>query len=538
MEMRIRFSPIVRRSFGAAVLGLWAAAAAPTTDPNLFPPPLEEPEPSAANPCAGAAGPARFKMETRPPLTMTPGATAAVSVTFVNCSGATWVRATNPNAPTGVKLGSQAPQDGLAWGLSRVVLPQSVADRASVTVDFTVHAPATPGLYPYSWGIVDEGVRWMLPTASPVSYVSVTAARSVAMCPGITADAGGIAPAAESLQRCIDATPDGGTLEIPPGLYRMDRQVLISRPLTLRTAGTAGSTVPCFPSIPGCATLQATPDLHVGGGFLKVAAASHVTLDHLVFDGNRPARLSSEAATSCKTVSNSFGFNAQVAGTRNATMTWSASIRALCGTAFGWYGDDALIANNVIRDNGRNDANRLWSDGLTLNGSERARVYGNVFAENTDVALILGGTRDGLVRDNQITQHFQRAFAALMLHRFSTASSGQFDNTVVRNNRIDCKSRKCDFGIMLGPHPWDPTVWISGGIVRNNTVTAAKQGINVEGVETIELYSNTVTESPSSANFLCGPRDTSLLNVGPDSSVDRHGETSPPATARRWHHCP
>lgn len=136
--------------------------------------------------CQTGDGPAKFLRELAPPATLTVGQSAFVSLTFANCSTTSW-QATAVNAPSGYKLGAQAPQDNMTWGKSRVALPADVAPGQQVTIGFSVVAPAAVGSYGYRWGLVHEGVAWLTNQLSPQHLVTVTGGAAVAICPGVTA---------------------------------------------------------------------------------------------------------------------------------------------------------------------------------------------------------------------------------------------------------------------------------------------------------------------------------------------------------------
>ena len=58
------------------------------------------------------------------------------------------------------RLGSWLPADNTTWGLSRVELPHSVPSFGGVEIPFTARAPASPGQYPFSWRMVQDGAGW------------------------------------------------------------------------------------------------------------------------------------------------------------------------------------------------------------------------------------------------------------------------------------------------------------------------------------------------------------------------------------------
>lgn len=472
------------------------------------------------------------------PVTLNAGETRSVSVTMANYGFTTWTRA------AGIKLGSENPRDNVTWGLTRVLLPaEPITFQATATFRFDIKAPSSPGFYNFQWRMVREGVAWF-GSLSPNVLIEVKPVPEVILCLGVKVVFGDGVDDGPALQRCIDATPAGGTLQLPPGIYDIGTQVVINKTMTLRSSGTAGVTLNCEHL--NCATLRALRSFNFNGsGFLAVRNASGVTIDHIVLDGSRAARIAqppTRAAGECAQGNTRWGFNASIHNCTNCKFTYNVNRNALCGTGLEFFGHDATIASNVFRDNGQSSQANMGSDGLTVLYSDRGRITNNTFINNSGNALIVGGGRNALVASNTITQPGQLATAGLMLHRFGTSTPGDFTGAVVTQNRIDCGSaRNCHFGIMLGPHPWDAAVQISGGTVHGNTVINARQGINVEGAGTIAspltLYNNSVSGTPTSASFACGTRQTSPLNIyTPHSVVNRNGDTTP-ATNWLWHGC-
>ncbi|HEX7184020.1 MAG TPA: NBR1-Ig-like domain-containing protein [Thermoanaerobaculia bacterium] len=469
------------------------------------------------------------------PTTLNAGETRSVSVTMRNSGTSTWTQA------AGIKLGSQNPQDNLTWGAGRVDLSgaDSIAPGQQKTFTFNITAPSSPGSYNFQWRMLREHVAWF-GAFSPNVVINVV--QTVTLCPGVQVVLDGVTNAAPALQTCINNTPLGGTLQIPAGTYGMGGQVLINKPMTLRTSGTAGSTQSC--EAISCAVLRALPSFNANvGGFLAVENTSDVTIDHIVLDGNRANRLGTTAASQCAAGNNRWGFNARMSNCSFCRFTYNVTRNALCGTAIEFSGNDAVISNNTLRNNGQNSQTNMWADGITVHFSDRANVTNNTIVDSSDIGLILGGGRNAYVANNSISQPGQVVFAGLMLDNFNGSTHGDFTGAIVTQNTISCGAvRNCHFGINLGPHPWYLSANILGGSVHGNTVTNARQGINVDGAGTaaspLVLYGNSATGSPTSASFLCGTRSTSNLNIYTgDSVVNRNGDTTP-ATNRQWHNCP
>jgi hypothetical protein len=496
---------------------------------------------SAYGQCQTGDPRAKLLGESAPPATVSVGAKLGVSVTFANCSNATWI-ATAAVAPSGYKLGSQSPQDNLTWGAGRFPLPADVAPNFQVKIPFIVVAPQTPGSYGYQWAIVQEGVAWILDQPSPQHTITVQApTQTVQLCSGVTVELGGVKSASAGLQQCIDATPSGGTLELPAGVYLMTAPVQIAKPMTLRTAGTASSTAGCLRGGPACVVLLADAAFDADNGFFQIVQpAANVTVRHLVLNGNRAARLGSSAAATCASGNNRKGFNAIARGDGH-TFSYNASINTLCGTGMEWAGHSATLVGNLFENNGDHTKTNMWSDGLTIHATNSSTVTGNLLRNNSDVDLIIGGGTDSTVSGNTIEHSTQAAFAGLMLDNFNGGTSGDFQGTTVSGNTVSCGPQLCDFAVNLGPHPWYLSANTIGGEVTANNISGGKINLNIDGAGTaahpVKVHQNTLGTAPASASFSCGVRVTSSYNIGPDSVVDLAGDPTP-HTSYTWHICP
>jgi hypothetical protein len=343
---------------------------------------------------------------------------------------------------------------------------------------------------------------------------------------------------ADAIQACIDRAPAFSVVEMPVGKYVLSHQIVVSSPLTLRTAGTAGASS-CVAAPDGCAVLVAAPDLGDQWGLLLVRSTTHVSLEHLVVDGNRAQRTQSAAARFCVSGDNTYGFNASVLECDGCRVDDVVSRNAVCGTGMVWTGANATIERNAFLSNGDAATRSMWSDGLTLLSAPQSTIRDNTFEDNSDVALIIGYGVDSRLEHNSIRQRAQPAFAGLMLHSFNSndrASSGDFRGAVIANNTIDCGAQLCTFGIQVGPRPWDSTANIVGGELHDNTVKGAKIGINVDGAgdrdAPIAIFSNSVEAAPPGSYFAtCAqPIPSAWMNISPTSIVDRRQEETKAAS--------
>lgn len=485
--------------------------------------------------CAPGAPEAVFVGEVPPPDVLAPWQRPFAGVTFANCGTETWL-ATAAGAPTGVKVGTASPHDATTWTPSRIALPADVPPGNQVTVVLPVQAPPLTGAHAYRFELVREGVAWLgQPSQARSITVATAGADPVTVCPGTVADRGGEADATTALQHCLDTTPPGGTLALPAGIYRVSGVLTVDQPLTLTTEGAAGAAASCLdPDAPPCAVLRAAPDTLPSSagarGFVRLGtsgtAVTGVTLDHVLVDGDRGARLGSAAAAQCAAGNNGDGINLG-ANCLGCTITGCGSARALCGTGLEWDGDGVTVTKSVFLGNGDHDTTNMWSDGLTIHKSDGAVVDHCRFIDNSDVGFISGGGVNAKYTGNVAMQLTQTIFAGLMLDNFNNGALGDFSGAVLQGNTVVC-AMPCHFGIELGPHPWYPSPNIRGGSVTGNTVVGANIQINAQGAGTAAqptvIAGNTLGPTPSSAPFLCGAvGGLSPLNVSAESVVDLQG---------------
>jgi len=353
-----------------------------------------------------------------------------------------------------------------------------------------------------------------------------------------TLDARGAYDASAALQECIDRAPAYSSIEVPPGVYVLHHQVIVKTPLTIRTAGSGGTPPACTADDTQCAVFVASPDLVKQWGPLLVWSTADVTLEHLVIDGNRLARVNTAPTRLCLEGDNTFAFNASVIDCTNCTVNDVVSRNAVCGTGMVWVGAGATIQRSAFRSNGT-AAMGLWSDGLTLLSAPYSVVTDNEFTDNSDVALIIGYGVNSRVERNVVVQQTQPAFAGLMLHNFGSENlrtSGDFRGATVTGNTVDCGPQLCVFGIEVGPGPWNRKLIVIGGDVHDNEVRGAKVGINVDGagipVAPVVIRKNAIRDVPEGSYFsdCARPIAADSMNVSPGSLVNRGEDTTPIGT--------
>lgn len=116
----------------------------------------------AANSVIGASGNFRVPLAVRNAqfsaqmlvAAMLPGQSKSITVQMRNNGNYTWTAATN------FRLGSQNPANNSTWGIARVNATSDVAPGQTGTFNFTIKAPATPGVYNLQWQMLQENVAW------------------------------------------------------------------------------------------------------------------------------------------------------------------------------------------------------------------------------------------------------------------------------------------------------------------------------------------------------------------------------------------
>ncbi len=304
-----------------------------------------------------------------------------------------------------------------------------------------------------------------------------------------------------SLQACAN------TLErwvVPPGTYYVDSPIVITRPIEIVAYG---------------AVFVAHPALKAPLGMIYAGYMSGVTIRGLTLDGNKAAR----PASGCDGGKGAYGYvNLHLDNVDDVVLDSVTTKNATCGSGAVIKGKRISVSGSHFLANG-STATLQWADGLTLLGCEDCDVTGNVFQDNTDLDLVFGGGRRTVISGNVFRQRVN-AFAAIGLDNFNGTQSGDFSDTLISDNAIDCGDLLCDFGLSIGPHAWYGSPNIQGGSITRNVVRGAKIGILAEGAGTqsgpTAIVGNLVSGTPACGTlqaFFCGSQPVCGTVYSPDS---------------------
>jgi parallel beta-helix repeat protein len=342
--------------------------------------------------------------------------------------------------------------------------------------------------------------------------------------PNIVADPTGASPADGAVQACINEAAPGSVVELAIGTYRIDTQVQISKPLTIRTSGTANTQQRCLSGSLPCAALQASYHSNTFGGIFAIRDTNNVHIDHLIINGNRSQRINSPTDVYfCpdQDAGKRHGYNAIVHNCTNCSFTKSASVNALCGTGLEWLNSHgAVINDNLFQANGQNPGD-LIADGLTVLSANNATITNNSFIDNSDIGLILGGSNYSTVTGNTVVQNSMFGYAGFMIDNFNGSQPGDFRGTVISENSITCAPGMCTFAVNLGPHAWFVNGHTLGGAFTNNYVRGGYYILNVDGAGTpehpIRIRDNNLGDPIDPESCWWGCSSYVRFNVSPDS---------------------
>jgi len=319
---------------------------------------------------------------------------------------------------------------------------------------------------------------------------------------------------------------------LPLGIYLINTQ--------LRTEGGRieandfhGQT--CLISSSPCPILKGGPSL---AGPMLVGRAD---LYNVVFDGNRLGRGS--LVSQCA-VNPGVGYNIlqrATAGAGGFQIQGAAIINAVCGAGLysqigGGLFSGAQIQSTLFRGNGvHDDATKSWANGIHIGpGSNGFQAQGNFYTDNTDCHVAVDEPTSSIeLEQSTYIMQAANAFAGIrdsypVNTTFVGPPPANWGNQF-QQNTITCNGR-CYFGIQIGGRPWSaqsPLTTSQGIDVEENTVNGAVVLINWDaGVG--RLQQNSYGAVLGKFNRCSQP--ASLLNVSPESRVDRSGESHPPAT--------
>ena len=344
------------------------------------------------------------------------------------------------------------------------------------------------------------------------------------------------------VQECISLARPGDVVTLPPGKYRIDRQIVIDRPLWLTSGDLGPSDPPCRSEDTRCAELVAGEDFHEKFGLLTTARGTkRVVIDHVIFNGNKDERQDSRAAEICRRGGNNnkHGYNVGLQSCIDCWFLNSVSRNALCGTAL------EVVSTNVafsrFEDNGLHKR-YLWADGLTAKECPGKFVYQNYFARNTDVDCVVGTGPCDVIGNRIVHEPKFRtsSFAAINLFTFFRHEAPHAGTRVAKNT-IDCGDRRgCGAAIHMGSDAWAPGGSrrpVAGPVyVYDNYIQGAQGGILIDTGNDIRLSRNVIHATGGRYHAGCGDRDFPLASRSEQSTITSTEEVFPYEVIE-WEYC-
>ena len=322
-----------------------------------------------------------------------------------------------------------------------------------------------------------------------------------------------------ALTSCLSVTAQGGVIDLAPKVYYLRTPLTIDRRVTIRSKGVNWADTTCGASgDPRCATIVIQTPAVTARLPIDVSAAG-VELSHLIIRGGMSASDRHEFCSDKRLRPSGGGIRVLGEGFRlvGSVLRDLACYTALEATQ---SAKRSTFERNQFGPNGRHDKSTGWADGLTIHDNANATILNNLFVDNTDVQLILGGCHHCKIEGN-VFRHSaavtSAAFADIMLNVWPS-TSGDFTGTRIAGNHIDCGPlRGCGYGIQVGPSPWQPGRTVQGATIVDNTVTNALVGINVDGVSGLTRIERNSVSSSGGRHTACGNRVWMPINVSPQA---------------------
>ncbi len=290
-----------------------------------------------------------------------------------------------------------------------------------------------------------------------------------------------------ALQACIDGAAVNTVLELPPGVALVSGTIKIARAISITTKNTpAGFSCGVNDAHP-CFEMRAVPNTQAdnAAGILNITGTGAV-VRNLVVNGNRAARLGSATAAECvnPNAGAGRGWNINVNG-KEITVEGVTSKNTLCGTALAVEGSRFKMNGNTVAFNGAHQDR--YADGMTVLEAKDSEFNSNLFIDNSDVDFIFGGCQNCRIQNNLIRHgdsFSSAAFAAMMIQSWPGRTSGDYTNSDISGNQIDCgPRRRCGFGLYIGGDSWYRDASSTfGGFVHDNIVRNALTGFIIEQV--------------------------------------------------------
>jgi hypothetical protein len=300
-----------------------------------------------------------------------------------------------------------------------------------------------------------------------------------------------------------------------------------------------------------CPVLRAGTSLNALGGMFVGRADMY----NVVFDGNRLARAS---LTSQCALTPAIGYNIlqrSAAGAGGFQMQGCAVVNAVCGAGLysqiiGGLFSGAQIQSTLFRGNGdHNEQTKSWANGLHIGSySNGFQAQQNYYTDNSDSHVAIDEPTSGVeVEESTYVMQSSFAFAGI---RSSFPVNDTFLGPIpdvlpppanwgnqYQQNNIHSNGLAY-FGIVIGGRPWkqnSPIVNMQQGLeVTENDISGCAVLINWDaGVGRLSQNSY----GSYLGKFAHCPQSNSLLNISPESRVDRGQESHPSATHNTYAGC-
>ena len=153
----------------------------------------------------------------------------------------------------------------------------------------------------------------------------------------------------------------------------------------------------------------------------------------------------------------------------------------------------AVVEDNILGPAG--SPNGEWADGISV-ACKNSIVRRNLVEDASDGGIVVFGAPGTVVENNTILTKHNILLGGINLVDFAPFD-GNYEGTIVQNNRVIGVGGFIKIGIAVGPSVWgaDNTSFIHGVTVRGNTVSGSSVGyaIAIDGARDLFVEDNIVT---------------------------------------------
>jgi hypothetical protein len=164
-----------------------------------------------------------------------------------------------------------------------------------------------------------------------------------------------------------------------------------------------------------------------------------------------------------------------------------------------------------------------------LGKCDATNVHDNVIIDATDVGIVNGGGPNCQIAVNDVLQVSRHAFTGIHMANFAFEGHGDHSGSSIAGNTVR-GSGLMSFGIAIGFHPWDSSLWTTGGTVAYNSLSGSVVNLLIDGACGVNANGNALS-APAASTLCSSPPHTHASYVVNTQHVDSPSQCSGSSSA-------